>query len=48
MTDYTIKDKVAIVGIGETRYYKAGQSPVSDRIFGDDYQAGSLFVEAMR
>ena len=30
MTDYTIKDKVAIVGIGETRYYKAGQSPVSE------------------
>lgn len=30
MTDYSIKDKVAIVGIGETRYYKAGQAPVSE------------------
>jgi hypothetical protein len=28
--DYSIKDKVAIVGIGETQYYKAGQSPVSE------------------
>jgi len=30
VTDYSIKDKVAIVGIGETRYYKAGQAPVSE------------------
>lgn len=30
MSDYTIKDKVAIVGIGETRSYKAGQAPVSE------------------
>jgi len=28
VTDYSLKDKVAIVGIGETRYYKAGQAPV--------------------
>lgn len=30
MDEYTIKDKVAIVGIGETRYYKRGASPVSE------------------
>lgn len=24
MTDYTIKDKVALVGIGATQYYKRG------------------------
>jgi acetyl-CoA acetyltransferase len=30
VTDYSIKDKVAIVGIGETRYYKAGQAPISE------------------
>ncbi|MBI3757242.1 MAG: acetyl-CoA acetyltransferase [Deltaproteobacteria bacterium] len=30
VTDYSIKDKVAIVGIGETQYYKAGQAPVSE------------------
>src|SRR5258708_12905016 len=30
MSDYTIKDKVAIVGIGETKYYKRGQAPVSE------------------
>lgn len=30
VSDYTIKDKVAIVGIGETQYYKAGQAPVSE------------------
>ncbi|HXG22246.1 MAG TPA: hypothetical protein VNN62_24660 [Methylomirabilota bacterium] len=30
MIDYSIKDKVAIVGIGETRCYKAGQAPVSE------------------
>ncbi|MGE0679946.1 MAG: acetyl-CoA acetyltransferase [Candidatus Binatia bacterium] len=30
MTDYSIKDKVAIVGIGETKYYKAGQAPISE------------------
>ena len=29
-TDYTIKDKVAIVGIGETKYYKHGGAPVSE------------------
>jgi len=27
---HTIKDKVAIVGIGETKYYKHGQSPVAE------------------
>ncbi|MEL7157921.1 MAG: acetyl-CoA acetyltransferase [Actinomycetota bacterium] len=27
MTDYTIKGRVAVVGIGETTYYKRGQSP---------------------
>src|SRR3712207_1066523 len=30
MSENTIKDKVAIVGIGETTYYKHGQSPVSE------------------
>ena len=27
---YTIKDKVAVVGIGETAYYKRGAAPVSE------------------
>jgi acetyl-CoA acetyltransferase len=30
MTDFTIKDKVAIVGIGETTYYKRGAAPLSE------------------
>ncbi|MGD9891381.1 MAG: hypothetical protein AB7U18_08825 [Dehalococcoidia bacterium] len=30
MEDLTIKDKVAIVGIGETDYYKRGGAPVSE------------------
>jgi acetyl-CoA acetyltransferase len=30
MSEYTIKDKVAIVGIGETNYYKRGAAPVSE------------------
>jgi acetyl-CoA acetyltransferase len=30
MADYSIKDKVAIAGIGETTYYKRGQAPVSE------------------
>ena len=30
MTEYSLKDKVAIVGIGETRYYKRGAAPVSE------------------
>jgi len=30
MGDYTIKDKVAIVGIGETAYYKRGGAPGSE------------------
>ena len=28
--EYTVKDKVAIVGIGETVYYKRGAAPVSE------------------
>jgi hypothetical protein len=38
LTDYSIKDKVAIVGIRETRYYKAGQSLVSEFQLGDPQQ----------
>src|SRR5438132_5167355 len=30
MGEYTVKDKVAIIGLGETKYYKRGQSPVPD------------------
>jgi len=30
MAEYSIKDKVAIVGLGETKYYKRGQAPVSE------------------
>src|SRR6266576_764929 len=30
MSEYTVKDKAAIVGIGETKYYKRGQSPQSE------------------
>ena len=30
MGEYSIKDKVAIVGLGETRYYKRAQAPVSE------------------
>src|SRR5688572_10492154 len=30
MSEHTIKDKVAIVGIGETTYYKRGAAPVSE------------------
>ncbi|HKV55023.1 MAG TPA: hypothetical protein VJN94_10300, partial [Candidatus Binataceae bacterium] len=30
MSEYTVKDKVAIVGIGETKYYKRGQAPQSE------------------
>lgn len=30
MAEYSIRDKVAIVGIGETKYYKRGQAPVSE------------------
>ncbi len=30
MGEYSIKDKVAIVGIGETTYYRRGQAPVSE------------------
>lgn len=30
MSEYTIKDKVAIAGIGETAYYKRGGAPVSE------------------
>src|SRR5712692_7615377 len=27
---YTVRDKVAVAGIGETRYYKYGGAPVSE------------------
>jgi acetyl-CoA acetyltransferase len=30
MSEFTIKDKVAIVGLGETKYYKRGAAPVSE------------------
>ena len=30
MSEYTIKDKVAIIGVGETKYYKRGQAPVPE------------------
>jgi acetyl-CoA acetyltransferase len=30
MSEYTLKDKVAVVGIAETKYYKHGGSPVSE------------------
>src|SRR5579885_1768341 len=30
MSEFTVKDKAAIVGIGETTYYKRGQAPVSE------------------
>jgi len=30
MDQYTVKDRVAIVGVGETKYYKRGQAPVSE------------------
>jgi hypothetical protein len=30
MGEYSIKDKVAVVGLGETKYYKRGQAPVSE------------------
>jgi acetyl-CoA acetyltransferase len=30
MTEHTLKDEAAIVGIGETTYYKHGQAPVSE------------------
>ncbi|MGB6565610.1 MAG: hypothetical protein WBE69_23650, partial [Candidatus Binataceae bacterium] len=30
MGEYSIKDKVAIAGLGETKYYKRGQAPVSE------------------
>jgi len=30
MNEYTIKDEVAIVGLGETNYYRRGQAPVSE------------------
>ena len=30
MSEYSIKDKVAIVGVGETTYYKRGQASVSE------------------
>lgn len=30
MSEYTVKDRVAIIGVGETKYYKRGQSPLSE------------------
>src|ERR1700720_3680732 len=30
MSEYTIKDRVAIIGVGETKYYKRGQAPVPE------------------
>ncbi len=30
MDEFTIKDKVAIVGVGETTYYKRGAAPISE------------------
>src|SRR5260370_8382898 len=30
MGEYSIKDKVAVCGLGETKYYKRGQAPVSE------------------
>ena len=30
MSEFTIKDKVAIAGLGETSYYKRGGAPVSE------------------
>src|ERR1700684_1642167 len=30
MSDYNVKDKTAIIGLGETKYYKRGQSPVPE------------------
>jgi 3-oxoacyl-[acyl-carrier-protein] synthase III len=30
VTEYSIKDKVVLVGIGETRYYKRGGAPESE------------------
>jgi hypothetical protein len=40
MGDYTIKDKVAIVGIGETAYYKRGGAPVFE-----DHPEGFTLVQ---
>ena len=30
MSEFTIKDKIAIAGLGETKYYKRGAAPVSE------------------
>ena len=30
MEEFTVKDKVAVAGIGETKYYKRGQAPVPE------------------
>ncbi len=40
MGEYTIKDKVAIVGIGETAYYKRGGAPVFE-----DHPEGFTLVQ---
>ena len=51
MREYSIKDKVAIAGIGETTYYKRGQAPVSEFqlarwISSDDRKKLDTFVAA--
>jgi len=35
MSEYSVKDKVAIVGIGETKYYKRGQAPEPEFLLRD-------------
>ena len=30
MSDYNVKDKTAIIGLGETKYYKRGQAPIPE------------------
>src|SRR5271157_4547403 len=30
MNEYTIKDRVAIIGVGETKYYKRGTAPLPE------------------
>ncbi len=34
MSDRSIRGKVAVVGVGETRYYKRGQSPDPEFVLG--------------
>ena len=30
MSEFTIKDKTAIAGVGETKYYKRGEAPIPE------------------